>query len=181
MEYVQFPSDQQIYDAGLSRAGYKLAYQTQQRTRKLEAQRQANTVQGVERHGSRFYEGGTPVTKLKAWQEQQRANAPVEAPVVAQQKTVQLPPKRMDDLARQSYQAYFDTGKNGTEQGKALHDFGVSQGICRSTACGFESESEVNATVTAIQSEAASLKYGFDRDGSLQARAAASRVVSSRN
>jgi len=78
MEYFTGASDQTIFESGLSRAGYARALTSQTRTRRLEDQRQANTTPGQERNGSRFYEGGTPVTKLKAWQEQQRADAPIE-------------------------------------------------------------------------------------------------------
>lgn len=69
MEYYPNASDQIIFQSGLTRAGYarKLAEQTRQR--KLESERAANTVHGVERNGSRFYEGGVPATKVK-WKQQ---------------------------------------------------------------------------------------------------------------
>lgn len=67
MDYVEHPTDQQIYNAGLSRAGYMKAYQAQQRARRLEEQRAANTAVGYEpRRSDRFMPAGAagiPVSK----------------------------------------------------------------------------------------------------------------------
>jgi hypothetical protein len=64
MEYFAGASDQTIWESGLSRAGYARALQQQERTRRLEEHRAANTATVEQRSGSRFYEGGQPITKV---------------------------------------------------------------------------------------------------------------------
>jgi hypothetical protein len=58
-------SEQTIWESGLTRSGYARALAAQERQNTLKQQRQSNTVVGQERTGSRFYEGGEPLTKVK--------------------------------------------------------------------------------------------------------------------
>ena len=172
--------DQMAYDAGFqSVAAWKRHRAKLDKAAEIEASR-VGTPGFQPRSTSRFNSGesGVSITKQKAWEEQQRANAPVSEKIIPVQAPTPVPVRIDERLARESYQAYFDTARNGTERGRALHGFGISQGICRSTAFGFETNAEVNATIAAIQSGAASLKYGFDKTGAIASRAAASRVVS---
>jgi hypothetical protein len=164
--YIEHPTDQQIYDAGLTRAGYKLAYQAQQRTRRLEEQRAANTVTGVERSGSRFYPGGVPASKLKLWQEQQRANAPVEAPQPPlQPPQVVTPAKPKEDFAaaKAAYHAYFKAD-NGYEKGKAFVDFGIALGEIPSNACGLTGGQAQADRISAILHDRETSAFKYDRE-----------------
>jgi hypothetical protein len=54
MSFERFPTDQQIYDAKMTRAQYTRAYQAQERQQKLQTQRAANTTADVTRSSSRF-------------------------------------------------------------------------------------------------------------------------------
>jgi hypothetical protein len=68
--YYSGASDQEIYDSGLSRSGYARALAAENRARTLESARQANTVHGQERNGSRFMDaGGVPTSKVRWKQE----------------------------------------------------------------------------------------------------------------
>jgi hypothetical protein len=54
-DLIAHPSDQVVYDSGLgSRRAYLKAYQAQERTAKLESQRQSNITPDVTRSASRF-------------------------------------------------------------------------------------------------------------------------------
>jgi hypothetical protein len=77
MEYHAGASDQEIWESGLDRRGYARALAAQERQRILESQRTALTVQGVERNGSRFYEGGQPLTKV-GWKKELDAQREAE-------------------------------------------------------------------------------------------------------
>jgi hypothetical protein len=78
MEYLEFATDQQIYDSGLgSRQAYQRAFHAQQRLRRDSERIAVNTAVGYEaRRSDRFMPAGSsgvPVTKVKWKQEADRA------------------------------------------------------------------------------------------------------------
>jgi hypothetical protein len=98
-EYRAGASDQEIFDSGLDRAGYARALSLQERTRTQESQRTANTIVGQERHGSRFYEGAEPLTKVK-WKRE-----------LTQQREAEI---------RRAYTAWKQAGEFTTPEGRDI-------------------------------------------------------------
>jgi hypothetical protein len=111
-----------------------------------------------------------------------RTPEPKVTPTESTQKVEQPPVQRVaidDSAVRAAYHAYMDTARSGAERGKALFDYACAVGLADPKSCGFRGQSEIEATYKHIQSEETAIKYGFDKDGSIAAKANASRSLSS--
>ena len=164
-----FVSDQTIFDAGFtSRRQFNEHCRLEGLKAECEAARQMNTTPGQERNGSRFYEGGTPVTKLKAWQEQQRGNAPVEQKSIPVPIAVPTPKPTVDhEAARQAYHDYFKAD-SGYEKGKQFVAFGIAIGEIPSDACGLTGGQAQANRISKILHDREITAFRYDREGVIQ-------------
>jgi hypothetical protein len=179
-QLVRYPTDQQIYDSGMSRRRYMEEFRRQEKKATIQAQRDKESAEVkaggfVERSGSRFLSQTEQrvTTVYKGGVEQ------VEKPAPAVTPSVPIVREPINDAAvRAAYQVYMDTAKSGVERGRALFDYACAVGIEDSHACGFRSQQAIEATYAHIQSEESAIRYGFDKDGSIARKAYASRSLS---